>query len=61
MTNPATEMVYVWAAYGAAILIVAAMVFWTLAEARRQQRALAELESAGVRRRSASAGTSKDI
>ena len=53
MTNPATEIVYVWAAYAATVLIVSAVTAWTLLAAREQKRQLAALEAKGVRRRSA--------
>ena len=53
MTDTATEIYYVWAAYGAAILIVSGITLYTLIQARTQRRALAALEAKGVRRRSA--------
>jgi heme exporter protein CcmD len=53
MTDTATEIYYVWAAYGAAILIVAALTLYTLYGARSQKQLLAELEAKGIRRRSA--------
>jgi len=52
MTNGATEIGYVWAAYGAAALIVLAITLTTLMEARLQRRFLAEIEAQGLRRRS---------
>ena len=58
MTDTTTEIYYVWAAYGAAIVIVSAITLYTLYQARAQSRALAELEAKGVRRRSSQAGTS---
>ena len=57
MTNSASEIVYVWAAYGAALLIVCGITGWTLLEAANQRRKLAELEAKGVRRRSAAANS----
>jgi heme exporter protein D len=57
MTDAASEIYYVWAAYGAAILIVAAITLYTLDQARVQKRALAELEAKGIRRRSATPDT----
>jgi heme exporter protein D len=53
MTNAATEIYYVWAAYAAAITIVTAITLYTIYEAQAQKRALADLEAKGVRRRSA--------
>jgi heme exporter protein D len=43
---------FVLGAYGAAVLIVAAMIAWVVIDHRRQARALADLESRGVTRRS---------
>ena len=57
MTNPDTEIVFVWAAYIAAMLVVAAIIGWTLYDAHAQRKALARLEAQGVRRRSDAAKT----
>jgi len=43
---------FIVGAYGAAALIVTAMVAWVVIDHRRQARALAELEAHGVTRRS---------
>ena len=43
---------FILSAYGAAALIVAAMIAWVTLDYRRQARALAELEARGVTRRS---------
>ena len=53
MTNAVTEIYYVWAAYFAAAIIVAAITLWTLMDARSQRRQLAEIEARGIKRRSA--------
>ncbi len=58
MTNAATEIYYVYAAYAAAVVIVSAITLYTLLSARAQKQALAELEAKGVRRRSAPASNS---
>jgi len=52
MTNPVTEIGYIWAAYFAAALIISAITLWTLYDARSQRRELAKLEARGLRRRS---------
>ena len=52
MTNPVTEITYIWAAYIAAALIVSAITLWTLYDARSQRRQLAEIEARGIRHRS---------
>jgi len=43
---------FIVGAYGAAALIVTAMVAWVVIDHRRQARALADLEARGVTRRS---------
>jgi heme exporter protein D len=43
---------FILSAYGAAALIVIAMVAWVAIDHRRQARALADLEARGVTRRS---------
>lgn len=45
MTDPATEMAFVWAAYAAATAIVLALILWVVADGRIQSRRLAELEA----------------
>ncbi len=57
MTDTATEIYFVWAAYIAAVLIVTAIILYTLYEARAQSRALADLEAKGIRRPSAGSVT----
>lgn len=57
MTNAATEIYYVWAAYIAAGLVVSAITAFTLWDASQQRRQLAELEARGIKRRSASANS----
>jgi heme exporter protein D len=44
---------FIIAAYAAVIVVLFALVFWVMADARRQSRLLAELEAEGVTRRSA--------
>ncbi len=41
----------VWA-YALAMIVVASLVFWVLADHRQQLRTLADLEARGLRRRS---------
>jgi heme exporter protein D len=43
---------YVAAAYGIAALAIAVLVVWILLDQRARKRELAQLEAAGVRRRS---------
>lgn len=44
---------FIVAAYGASAAVVGLLVAWVAADGRRQRRLLAELEQAGVTRRSA--------
>jgi heme exporter protein D len=44
---------FIFSAYGAAALVLAALVLWVWLDHRAQQRALAALEAQGVTRRSA--------
>lgn len=45
---------FVWAAYGAAIVVLAALLTWLGWQGARYQKQLADLEARGVRRRSVS-------
>jgi heme exporter protein D len=44
---------FILAAYGATIVIVAALIGWIHLDGRAQRRQLADLEARGIRRRSA--------
>jgi heme exporter protein D len=43
---------FIWAAYGAVALVLAALGLWLLLDGRRQRQLIEELEARGVRRRS---------
>jgi heme exporter protein D len=43
---------YVTAAYGVSALAIAGLIAWVLIDGRARRRELAELEAAGLRRRS---------
>jgi heme exporter protein D len=43
---------FILGAYAVAIVVIALMIGWVLLDHRRQQRALADLESRGISRRS---------
>lgn len=45
---------FIWLSYAAVTLVVGGLIAWLLFDGRRQQRALADLEARGVRRRSQS-------
>ena len=47
---------FIWAAYAAAVAVLAGLVLWIRANERHQRRLLAELEARGVTRRSARTG-----
>ena len=49
---------FVWASYGAAAVVLAALALWLVLDGRRQQRLIDELEARGVRRRSERASPS---
>ncbi len=44
---------YVAVSYGVSVVVLAALMGWILLDQRARKRELAELEAAGVRRRSA--------
>ncbi|ESW77915.1 heme exporter protein CcmD [Mesorhizobium sp. M1148] len=48
---------YVAAAYGITVIVLAGLIGWILLDQRTRKRELADLEAAGVRRRSDKAGT----
>ncbi|TPK94715.1 heme exporter protein CcmD [Mesorhizobium sp. B2-4-12] len=50
---------YVTAAYAITAVVLAGLIGWILLDQRARKRELAELEAAGVRRRSDKAGTPK--
>ena len=50
--NEASHAFFIVSAYGAAALIVIAMIAWVVVDHRRQARLLADLEARGVTRRS---------
>ena len=45
--------VFIWASYGAVALVIGGLILWLVLDGRRQRAALNDLESRGVRRRSA--------
>ncbi|MBP1888293.1 heme exporter protein CcmD [Sinorhizobium mexicanum] len=45
--------IYVYGSYGLAALVMIGVTLWTWADGRARQKELAELEAAGLRRRSA--------
>jgi heme exporter protein D len=47
---------FILAAYGATAILVAALVFWVIADHRSQRRALAALDAQGITRRARPAG-----
>lgn len=47
-----THALYVTAAYGATVIVMAGLIGWLLVDRSARRRELAELEASGVRRRS---------
>lgn len=43
---------FIFAAYGIAVVVIAALFFWVVIDGRAQRRRIADLEARGVRRRS---------
>ena len=54
-----THDLYVAAAYGIAVVALAGLIGWILLDQRARRRELAELEAAGIRRRSDRSGDKK--
>ena len=54
--NLGPHAVFIWLSYAIVGVVVAALIGWLLHDGQRWQRRLAELDAAGVRRRSASPG-----
>ena len=44
--------VFIWASYAAVVIVLSALIAWLIIDGRRHERARAELEAQGVRRRS---------
>ena len=55
-TRMSAHALYVTAAYGVSALAIAGLIVWILADQRARKRELAELEAAGLRRRSDRSG-----
>jgi heme exporter protein D len=52
--NLGPHAAYIWLCYATVAIVIGAMIGWLFVDGRRHERRLAELESQGVRRRSAS-------
>lgn len=50
------HVLYVAAAYGASVIVLAGLAAWILVDQRARKRELAQLEQAGIRRRSEQRG-----
>jgi heme exporter protein D len=53
MPDLGPHAIFILAAYGVTFVALAALVFFTVEDDRKQRRLLAELEERGIRRRSA--------
>jgi heme exporter protein D len=47
---------FIWASYAAFVVIIGAVIGWTVLDGRRQAKALADADRRGLRRRSAGPG-----
>jgi heme exporter protein D len=56
MPDLGPHAIFIFAAYGVTFAAVAALAFAIVADDRKQRRLLADLESRGIRRRSAGTG-----
>ena len=52
---------FIWASYAAVMIVIGGLIVWLLADGRRQQRALQDLQDRGVKRRSASSTPNEDL
>jgi heme exporter protein D len=50
---------YIWASYAIVAVALASLVAWLVADGRRQQRLLDELDARGVRRRTGGAAKAR--
>lgn len=48
---------FIWMSYAGVIVVLAALIGWLIGDGRRQQAALNDLESRGVRRRASQANS----
>ena len=44
---------FIWMSYGLAALVIGGLISWLVYDGRRQEKALADLEARGIKRRSA--------
>ena len=52
---------FIWASYAAVTLVIGGLILWLLADARRQQAALQDLEKRGIKRRSAAGKSDEGV
>jgi len=52
---------FIWASYGAVVVVLGLLVAWLVLDGHRQARMLRELEARGVRRRSSSRASSSEL
>ncbi|MCC7253337.1 heme exporter protein CcmD [Hyphomicrobium sp.] len=58
--NLGPHAAFIWASYGAFVVIIVLLIGWTLFDGRRQARALADADRRGLRRRSADTTHERD-
>jgi heme exporter protein D len=55
MLDLGKHAVFIWSSYGVVVFVLAALVAWLISDGGRLKRRLDDLETRGVRRRSAAA------
>jgi heme exporter protein D len=58
MITSASQWWFIGAAYGIAAVVIVGLIVWVMVDGRRYQAALRDLDSRGIRRRSAEGGSS---
>ena len=52
---------FIWASYFAVTIVIGGLIMWLIADGRRQQSALQDLEKRGIKRRSSTGQTGEDL
>lgn len=52
MIDLGKHAIFIWASYGAVVIVLAALILWLIEDGRRLARQLADFEARGITRRS---------